>query len=886
MLHAGQANIHTFRVVPSLPEELKPLEEIAHNLWWTWRPEATDLFRRLDRDLWRTCGHNPVRMLTLVDQDKLERAASDPTYLHALSQTLAALEGHIAKPGWFQRTHPALADPDHAGEPGADPFRVAYFCAEFGLTECFQIYSGGLGILAGDHLKSASELGLPLVGVGLLYRNGYFHQYVSADGWQQETYPELDPSTQPVRRVIDDETGEQVRVHVEMPGRTLAIGIWKVEVGRVPLYLLDTNLPENAHQDREITRNLYGGDVETRIQQEIVLGIGGVRALHAVGERVTVFHMNEGHSAFLALERIRELRAAHDVSFEEAREAAAAQHVFTTHTPVPAGIDRFSPQLVENYLGHTLEGVGLDLNGLLSLGRENVFDENEFFSMAVLALRTSAFHNGVSKLHGVVSRHMWQRIWPQLPVSDVPIGHVTNGVHTRSWISPELRQLFDRHLGWAWQEDPADHSVWRDVEDIPDEELWSTHTKKREQLVTWARQRVRRQLRARGASPDQVRRVDGLLNPEALTIGFARRFATYKRATLLLRDRERLHALLGDADRPVQFLIAGKSHPADGPGKELIRDIVKFAEESGASERILFIEDYDIEVGRRLVQGCDVWLNTPRRGMEASGTSGMKAAMNGVLNVSVLDGWWDEAFKPDLGFAIGRGEAYQDPEQADGIESRALFDLFERQIIPQFFSRDDSGIPRAWVARMKRCIAALTPAFNTNRMVGDYANQYYTESHRVGQRLAASRLEHARGLAEQIARWRDLWPGVEVQHVETDARVTHPIHAEIQATATVALGGLSPDEVSVEIYHGRQTGAGDLVDAAAIPMTGAKDLGEGRRQFTGAFTPVAAGRCGFSVRVIPRDGRLATPFIPGLIAWESDRPATASSKQTPVGAGS
>ncbi len=867
MLHAGQANIHSFRVIPSLPEALEPLHDIAHNLWWTWRPEAVELFRRLDRDLWRQCEHNPVRMLSLLDQEKLERAASDPTYVSALKQTVEALEGHIAKPGWFQRECAAIEKQTDA------PFRVAYFCAEFGMTECFQIYSGGLGILAGDHLKSASELGLPLVGVGLLYRNGYFHQYVSSDGWQQETYPELDPATQPVRRVFDENTGEQLRVHVELGGRSVSVGIWKVEVGRIPLYLLDTNLPENETRDREITRNLYGGDVETRIQQEIVLGVAGVRALRALGEDITVFHMNEGHSAFLALERIREFRDQTGASFDEARQAAAAQHVFTTHTPVPAGIDRFSPELVEKYLAHTLDGLAIDMQGLLSLGRENVFDNNEFFSMAVLALRTSAFHNGVSKLHGVVSRHMWQRIWPQTPVSDVPIGHVTNGVHTRTWISPELRELFDRHLGQAWQEDPADHSVWTDVKDIPDEELWSIHSKKRADLVTWARQKVRRQLRDRGASADQVRKVDGLLDPNALTIGFARRFATYKRATLLLRDRDRLHALLSNEERPVQFLIAGKSHPADGPGKELIRDIVRYAEEAGKRDKIHFIEDYDMHVGRRLTQGCDIWLNTPRRGMEASGTSGMKAAMNGVLNVSILDGWWDEAYAPDLGFAIGRGEAYRDSEHADSIESRALFDLLERQILPEFFGRDDSGIPRAWVARMKQCIAALTPAFNTNRMVGDYTTQYYLEAHRVGSRLVKNELSEGKGLAAQLAKWRDLWSGIEVEHVETTTGATHPIRAEAQVRATVSLGGLTPDEISVQLYHGRQTGVGDLVDASAINMRHENDLGGGRHEYTGAFLPAGAGRCGFSVRVIPADDRLATPFIPGLITWESDRAA-------------
>jgi starch phosphorylase len=868
MLHAGQAHIHTFRVVPSLPEPLRPLHGLAHNLWWTWRPEAVNLFRRLDRDLWRRCGHNPVKMLTLLDQDKLERAAADPTYIAALDRAVESLEGHLKKPGWFHREYGQLAE---SAAAEGNEFRVAYFCAEFGLTECFQIYSGGLGVLAGDHLKSASELGLPLVGVGLLYRHGYFHQYVSADGWQQETYPEIDPATHPVRRVLDGE-GVQRTVTVRVAERDVVLGIWRVDVGRVPLYLLDANMPENHPEDREITRNLYGGDVETRIRQEVVLGIGGVRALEALGENITVFHMNEGHSAFLALERIRRLREEHNVSFEEARQAAKSQHVFTTHTPVPAGIDRFSPPLVEKYFGRDLEALGLDLEGLLALGRENVFDSNEFFSMAVLAIRTSSFHNGVSKLHGVVSRHMWRRIWPQTPVDDVPIGHVTNGVHTRTWISPELRELYDRYLGWAWQDDPADHSIWADVHEIPDDELWSTHVGKRRELVAWARRKIRRQLSDRGASPDQVRSVDDLLDPDALTIGFARRFATYKRATLLLRDRERLHKLLSNPDRPVQFLIAGKSHPADGPGKELIREIVRFADETGQQDRILFLEDYDMEAGRRLVQGCDVWLNTPRRGMEASGTSGMKASMNGALNVSILDGWWDEAFDSDLGFAIGRGEAYQDAELADEVESRALFDLFERQIIPEFFTRDRAGIPRTWVQRMKKAIASLTPAFNTNRMVGDYTRQYYVAAHHAGRDLNRDGLEGAKGLASQIGRWRAHWSEIEIEHVEISAQEAHPIRTEVVAKARVLLGSLSPSEVTVQLYHGRQSGAGDLVEASAIDMTHVRDLGDGLHEFTGGFTPASAGRCGCSVRVLPADERLAQPIIPGLITWHSDHP--------------
>ncbi|MEC9373640.1 MAG: alpha-glucan family phosphorylase, partial [Planctomycetota bacterium] len=600
MLHANQARIRSFRVVPSLPEPLAPLMEIAHNFWWSWHPEAASLFRRLDRDLWRATDHNPVKLLGMVRQDVLEQAASDRSYLHALGHAYARLQNHLTRASWFQTAYPELAA---ASTSEHESPQIAYFSAEFGLSECLQIYSGGLGCLAGDHLKSASELGLPLVGVGLLYRCGYFHQYLNADGWQQETYPDLDFPNQPIHRVIDPETGEQYRVTVELPGRTVTIGVWQCNVGRVPLLLLDTNFPENQRHDRDITRNLYGGDVETRIQQEIVLGIGGMRALAKLGIKPNVYHMNEGHSAFLALEHIRMLRHSMGASFDEARQAAAAQHLFTTHTPVPAGIDRFAPELIEKYLSHMLDGLGLPLDGLLALGRENVFDRNEFFSMAVLALRTSEFCNGVSRLHGHVSRSMWKNIWPGVPEPDVPIGHVTNGVHARSWIAPELMALFDRYLGSAWLEDPTDEAVWNDIGEVPDDELWQVHQEQRQKLITWCRRKIRKQLTMRGRGIAEIEEAAAALDPNIFTIGFARRFATYKRAGLLLSDRERLMALLENDERPVQIIIAGKSHPADASGKELIREIVDFAKEGGRASRVVFLEDYDINIARRLVRG-------------------------------------------------------------------------------------------------------------------------------------------------------------------------------------------------------------------------------------------------------------------------------------------
>ncbi len=865
MLKAGNASICSFRVVPDLPEPLRPLLEIANNLWWTWHPEATDLFERLDRELWEQTHHNPVKLLGALDQDTLDRVARDRSFMHSLGSVHARFRHHLERLAWFQKEYAELVQGN-----GQNPLRIAYFSAEFGFTECFQIYSGGLGCLAGDHVKSASELGLPLCGVGLLYRCGYFHQYLNADGWQQETYPDIDFPNQPIRRLIDPKTNEQYRITVEFPGRDVVVGIWVCDVGRIPVYLLDTNFPENQRADRDITHTLYGGDNETRIQQEMILGIGGIRALEKIGEKPTVFHINEGHAAFLGLERICRFRDDHGVDFEEARTTAAAQHLFTTHTPVPAGIDRFPPELVQKYISPMLPRLGLGLDGLLGLGRSHQGDATESFSMAVLALRTSNFCNGVSRLHGDVSRGMWRDLWQDLPEDEVPIGHVTNGVHPRSWISSDLMELYDRYLGPEWQHDPTDYAIWRSVREIPDEELWAAHERQRSSLITWCRGRIRHQLRRRGMSQDEIDSAAAALDPNVLTIGFARRFATYKRATLLMSDLDRLRALFADSEMPIQLLVAGKAHPADGPGKELIRDLVKIAAEKGPLNRIVFLEDYDIEIGRRLVQGCDIWLNTPRRGMEASGTSGMKAAMNGGINVSILDGWWDEAFENRVGFAIGAGESYPDDDMSDAIESQALYDLFERRILPEFYDRDQSGIPRKWIARMKACIRELTPEFSTNRMVADYARQYYGDAHNNGSRLRTNGLEQGRALAQQIRRYQQHWHEVHVLRIDAPVGPAVPVRSSIPVHATVQLGELRPEEVSVEMYYGEVTSMGDLINGRPLPMTlnaDADRTAEGAWTFTGEIEASGAGRCGFTVRVMPRDDRLVGTLVPGLIAW-------------------
>ncbi|MEJ2738084.1 MAG: alpha-glucan family phosphorylase, partial [Anaerolineae bacterium] len=641
--------IHTFLAVPSLPAPLEPLRELASNLRWAWNHETIELFRRLDSDLWETTGHNPLLMLGTIDQGTLEAAASDEGFLAQLARIDLELE--VYKDGastWFQRAHGPVQAP-----------LVAYFSAEFGVTECLSIFAGGLGVLAGDHLKSASDLGVPLIGVGLLYQQGYFRQYLNEAGWQQEAYEDNDFHNLPLtlQRRPD---GTPVTVEIPHPGRKVIAQVWRAQVGRVPLYLLDTNIPGNRPQDRDITDQLYGGDREMRIKQEMVLGIGGYRALEALGLEPTVYHMNEGHSAFLALERIRRLMETRGLPLADAREAASAGLVFTTHTPVKAGHDYFSPDLMNRYFADYARALGLSRQDFLALGRRNPANDGEEFCMTILALRLAAYSNGVSRLHGQVSRRMWQGLWPGVPEDEIPIGHVTNGVHFQSWISREMKELYDRYLGPRWREELADQTVWQQADHIAAEELWRTHERRRERLVAFCRRRLRDQLRRRGAPQAAIEAADEVLDPEALTIGFARRFATYKRATLLLSDRERLARILNDPDRPVQIIFAGKAHPRDDAGKELIRQIVELARQEAFRRRLVFLEDYDMAVARYLVQGVDVWLNTPLRLQEASGTSGMKATANGVLNLSVLDGWWDEAYRPEVGWAIGRKETYPD----------------------------------------------------------------------------------------------------------------------------------------------------------------------------------------------------------------------------------
>lgn len=844
-------SIRTFTVLPCLPDRLQPLQKLAYNLWWCWNQDASALFRRIDPDLFKALDHSPVKLLTATEQKRFDELVTDDGFLAHMDRVAGNLDRYLKAKTWFQDNFAADQDA-----------RVAYFSAEFGMHESVPIYSGGLGVLAGDHLKSASDLGIPLVGVSLMYREGYFRQYLNVDGWQQERYPENDFFNLPMTAELDKD-GNPVLVSAPLPGRDVMLRIWRIQVGRVPLYLLDSNIAQNRPEDRAITAQLYGGDQNTRIQQEIVLGIGGLRALRAIGKEPTVCHMNEGHAAFVGLERIRLMMQEKKLDFATASEVVKAGTCFTTHTPVPAGNDAFPPAMIDQYLGGYFTQLGIDRQQFFALGRQHPTNEAEPFGMTVLAIKLSNTSNGVSELHGHVSRKMWKDIWPTLPAEEVPIGSITNGVHTQTWLSPEITQLFDRYLGVQWEEKPTDFAIWKRVEHIPDAELWRTHERRRERLIALSRERLKAQLQRKGAPPSEIAAAEEVLDPEALTIGFARRFATYKRGDLIFRDTERLQKLINDPHRPVQFIFAGKAHPKDNGGKELIARVVQMARKPEYRRRFVFLEDYDINVARYLVQGVDVWLNNPRRPLEASGTSGMKAAANGGLNLSILDGWWCEGYDGDNGWAIGAGEEYTDLTYQDDVESRSLYQLLERDITPLFYNRGADGLPRAWIRRMKRDIMTLIPVFNTNRMVEEYLKKCYLPSFRRFAALSANGLKGATELAGWRKRIASHWGNLKVESIDAPTGQMMRVGAEFPVKVQVNLGGISPDEVEVQLCHGLLDAMGDIANPQTLALKPAGANGT----YAGTVECAASGQFGFSVRVLPKHGSLPHLFEPGLVTW-------------------
>jgi len=850
--------LRSFTIEPALPEALAPLLEIAHNLWWTWHGNARDLFRRLDPVGWEKCYHNPVAMLGGIEQQRLEEMAGDEGFLAQLLRIHAELKSYLSQPGWYPKTYGAAQTP-----------LVAYFSTEFGISECLPLYSGGLGVLSGDHLKSASDLDIPLVGVGLLYQQGYFRQRLNADGWQLELFPRNDFHNMPIE-LVRSEDGAPVTIELDMPGRVMYVQAWLARVGRIRLYLLDTNVSENSPEDRHITAQLYGGDQETRIRQELVLGVGGVRMLRALGHEPKTYHMNEGHSAFLSLERARFLMAEKGVSFDEAREAVVASNVFTTHTPVPAGNDAFEPWLIDKYFSWCWQQLGLEREEFLALGRQEPANKEEPMSLTVLALKLSSFRNGVSKLHGSVSRKLWANVWPSVPVNELPITSITNGIHTRSWISHDLATLYDRYLGPGWHEKPADESVWKAVERIPDTEIWRTHERRRERLVAFARRRLVEQSARRGAGAAELAAAREVLEPETLTIGFARRFATYKRASLILTDMERFAALVNHPERPIQFIFAGKAHPRDNPGKDLIRQIIHTAREEKYRRSLLFLADYDMNIARYLVQGVDVWLNTPLRPMEASGTSGMKVAANGGLNLSILDGWWAEGYDPAVGWAIGSGESFDDLEYQNAVESQALYDLLEKEVIPLFYDRGPDHLPRGWIAKMKAAMSRLAPIFNTNRMVRQYAETAYVPASKGWDVLTTNDLEQARALSRWKRRLAEHFEQVRIESVNDGMDANGGgafVGKDIRVEAVVHLANLSPDDVRVELYYGGLDEDGQLNEGRPVPMEQAGDEGDSRVRYQCNMPCTLSGLTGYTVRVLPRHALLHRPLDMAMIRW-------------------
>ena len=847
--------IRRFTVRTVLPAPLAPLGELALNLRWSWHSASQHLFRSLDPEVWDQVGHDPVALLGALGPDRLAALAEDQEVVGRVEHAAANLREYVAGDRWYQSL----------GEQA--PASIAYFSPEFGITAVLPQYSGGLGILAGDHLKAASDLGVPIIGVGLLYRSGYFAQSLSREGWQQERYPVIDPNGLPIS-LVREADGSPLKVRVWLPGsRKLVAQVWRAQVGRVPLLLLDSDVEDNAPAEREVTDRLYGGGSEHRLLQEMLLGIGGVRALRAYS-RLTgasapeVFHTNEGHAGFLGVERIRELTEESGLTFDDAIEAARSATVFTTHTPVPAGIDRFSRELIEQYFGGDNACPGVPVERVLALGAEDYEGgDPSVFNMAVMGLRLAQRANGVSELHGSVSRSMFAGLWPGFDPPEVPIGHITNGVHAPTWVAPEVLDLAEREIG---PELVHEAHGWEGIERVPDERLWDVRRALRARLVDDVRARLRASWLQRGASAAELGWVEKVLNPDVLTIGFARRVPSYKRLTLMLRDPARLRALLLDPERPVQLVIAGKAHPADDGGKKLIQELVRFTDDPAVRNRIVFLPNYDIAMAQKLYPGCDVWLNNPLRPLEACGTSGMKAALNGCLNLSVLDGWWDEMFDGHNGWAIPTADGVDDPDHRDELEAGALYDLIEHTVAPLFYDRDSDGLPARWIEMVRHTLQTLGPQVLASRMVRDYVQGLYSPAASAA-RLLNDDHEGARELAAWKAKVRTAWSSVRVDHVESSGVGDAPeLGSTLELRAFVSLGDLDPGDVDVQVVHGRVDESDQITDSSVVSLQHAEAYEAGRHRYAGEVKLEHTGPFGYTTRIVPKHRLLATSAELGL----------------------
>ena len=846
-------NFQTYQVFPNIPLSLEFLEELSRNLWWCWNKDAIELFRRIDPALWVACERNPIAFLAQIPQNRFEQLAEDEGYLAHLERVKKDFHNRVLEP---------VDQDENPYQPGDT---IAYFSMEFGIHESLPLFAGGLGILSGDHLKAASNLELPLVGIGLMYHHGYFRQYLSPEGWQQEAYPETDLYKLPAER-MQDGAGNDLKISVSGPDGPFQAVIWKMMIGRIPLYLLDTNIADNSAVNRDITARLYAGDAKVRLAQEILLGIGGVRALSALGIKPKILHMNEGHSAFASLERLALTMVEHQVDLKTAMEIVPRTTVFTTHTPVAAGHDEFPVEMVKPYVQPFEESLGTSVDEILSWGQPEGASKDAPLSMFILALHMAAYCNGVSKLHGSVARKMWSFVWPQRPVEEVPISHITNGIHISSFISQEFAYLFNRTLGPDWYMGSRKPENIQHIDDIYDEELWRAHEMNHSRLVRTCREQLVKQYARRNAPGNVLEAVETALEPEALTIAFARRFATYKRANLLLQDMDRLEAIINNKKRPVQFIFAGKAHPKDDEGKELIKRLFQFASRPEVASKIIFLEDYDMHLARHLLQGADVWLNTPRRPLEACGTSGMKAAVNGVLNVSILDGWWDEGYSEECGWRIGNGEEYEDHSYQDAIESQALYNVLENEVIPCFYDRKGGNPPICWIKKMKATMKMAMESFCSLRMVSEYESRFYIPSVRRWDSLIAEEADEAKKLAAQIKRLRSLWPEIKIKPPVRQAQEPYRVGDAFQVTSEVDLGELQADEVDVELYYGNLKSLEEVSASHVAPMTVLEDRGNGNYLYGCDLVCEITGRFGYTVRVAPHgDERIKS--TPRLLTW-------------------
>ncbi|WP_454084007.1 alpha-glucan family phosphorylase [Georgenia sp. Marseille-Q6866] len=855
--------IRRFTVRTVLPEPLAPLDTLAQNLRFSWHEPTRALFESLDPERWQALHGDPIELLGELGKARLEELARDEALVARVHELDADLREYLEQPRWYQESFHAEDKPD----------AIAYFSAEFGITAVLPQYSGGLGILAGDHLKSASDLGVPIIGVGLLYGAGYFKQSLTREGWQHETYPLLDPDNLPLT-LLREADGTPARVSLPLPGgHQLHAQVWRADVGRVPLLLLDSNITDNDEASRKVTDRLYGGSPEHRLKQELLLGMGGVKALrlHARltgGPAPQVYHANEGHAGFLAIERIRELVEAEGLSFEAALEAVRGGTVFTTHTPVPAGIDRFSRELVREHFSGSAELPGVPVEKILALGTEDFEGgDRSVYNMAVMGLRTARLANGVARLHGKVSRGMFHQLWPGFDVSEVPITSITNGVHGPTWTDPAFVQMAESYLS---PEQIASGDGWllpADQGGVPDAELWAMRRTLRTALVRSARRRVRKSWMDRGASPAELGWVEDVLDPDVLTIGFARRVPTYKRLTLMLSDPERLRKLLTDPERPIQILVAGKSHPADEQGIGLIQRLVSFADEEGVRDRIVFLPNYDIEMAQTLMPGCDVWLNNPLRPLEASGTSGMKCALNGALNLSILDGWWDEWYDGQNGWAIPTADGVEDPQRRDALEASALYELLEDTVVPRFYDRDENGVPQHWLEMVRHTLATLGPKVQATRMVREYVERLYTPVAGSSRTLNGAGFAEATALADWKGRVREAWHAVRVDHVEsTGVADAVKVGDVVGVSAYVTLGALAPQDVEVQLVTGRVDEDDTLVDVTTRPLELRETYEGGRYGYQGEVELEFSGSFGYSVRIVPTHEHVAGTAELALVA--------------------